>query len=197
MVQKMWSHITTAIIVIAVIVMTLAMASIVFYKYLYPRIRGEQIPPEVQEKIESSFDIFVGNINNCKDIQNTDCLCKVFDRWPGAFPTNSKVIIQQSGKKAIINCSHRGAVIENVKISAMYSNKEFVNYVPRKEIYFKHEPPTYIQGGGIGTGISGGLHFDQLVISPYMYKKGEELYFIIGRKQIEIEKQIRVCETSS
>jgi hypothetical protein len=183
MTEQITNNVIKAVIALAVIVVVLAIAFI-FFKQFYPALKVDELKPEDRTKAEHEFDAYlVKNIESCKSKIDNDCICQMFETWPQAFPRNSVLTIKETSKAAYINLSYKGKILKNASIEgarfwAMKSDKEKISYSPEKSIDFSYEPPHYVQPGDINKQGIGSM----AIISKYVYKTENGLYFIIGKE---------------
>lgn len=194
MAEQLVSNVQKGAVSVGVLVIIIIFGFLFFAK-VYPWIRGNQMTDQAAEDAKNNFDGFVDNIKICQNMASTDCICNGFSSFPAAFPKNIVLEIIETGGKTAINLKHgdeilKNATVENAKFGAMYANRQKTNYYSKKQIDFKNEPPFYVQ-----EDIGGVWHFDKVVISPYLYKSGNELYFIIGgaKDKADVIEKMKQC----
>lgn len=196
MVSEETSSVIKAIIAVSVIVLVIAIAWI-FFQRIYPLLQQEELTLELKEEAEHKFENFISNIKVCSNAENINCLCEGFSNWPGSFQNGILLTITDLGSKTEINLSYgkniiKSEVIDSVKFSAVYGNKNPVIFENKKLIDFEFEPPHYIQEGIDKKGYG-----SKAVISSYFYKSKNRINFIIGldkEKALELEKLKKCSE---
>jgi len=193
--RTMVSNVIRAIITIAVIIIVLTIFFLAYQK-LYAEFKEKELSEEEKQKTESNFDLFVANIERCLSYAESECLCEVFPNWPGTFAKDIVIEIEEKNNEASIKVVYKGKTIKNktikkLRLSAIFTNRVKVKYKKEKQIDYRVEPPYYIQ-----EDITKGLHIDKQVISPYVYKTKEALYFIIGDKRSNVKgiEALRKCK---
>lgn len=168
-----------------------------------------KLPKEAQEASQNAFDVMIENIENCKALTETNCLCDVFPSWPATFAQSYKLQIYSMSKAARFNLVYnnkiiKNATIENLLISAqIVETKTNIPLAPAKTIDWKTEPPLFIQEG---VGSSGFLHFGRQqykVVTGSLYKteQPEILYLLISVKpaneisESELTKSFKKCSS--
>lgn|GEM_PF-2674033 len=139
-----------------------------------------KLSPQEQEASESTFDVIVRNIENCKATAKTNCLCEIFPSWPGTFSQNFKLTITTSGRSTTLQLvsgkkTYRNATFENMGISALAIDTfQFLPLSLEKTIDWKDEPPLYLEEG----------YKNYRVVSNGLYKgsQPEILYLVITNK---------------
>lgn len=141
------------------------------------------ITPQEQEISENAFDIVVRNLENCKALEKTNCLCEIFPSWPATFSQNYKLTISLKGKNTTLNLIHgkktyKNATLENVGISAqILDTEQFLPLSIEKTLDWKDEPPLYLEEG----------YKKYRVLSHVVYKSAQPniLYLLITNKPKE------------
>jgi hypothetical protein len=149
---------------------------------------------EAEELGESNFDVIVRNLSTCQLSKETNCACEIFPSWPGTFPEDSILTIKAIGKDTLLEWGYNKKVyknqtIKNLLISAKKIEKgqEFskVPFTEIKTLNWKTEPPVFEQND-LRKVFEKKYH----VISPYVYKEGDVLYFFIFNGQTSKIKEI-------
>ena len=140
-----------AIMAGAVIVVAIALIIIVF-AVLLPKFRGEELTDETIQETKDRFDVLIENLEKCQNVEEENCLCDGFQNFPAAFPTNSKLMIEQQGKRLHINWTHGGnvykkATVENVKLDALLLEEDRKIPGTKKVVEFKTALPRLLQEG--------------------------------------------------
>lgn len=147
------------------------------------------LPKEAEEASKNNFDIMLENLQTCKALTETDCLCEVFPSWPATFAKDYKLTIAATGKTTKLDLAYakkinKEASINDLIINAkIIENKEPIPLAPVKTIDWKDEPPLFFQSG---LGRAGFLTIGKeqyKVISGHVYKgEPNTLYLLISSK---------------
>ena len=202
------SSIKNAILAIAVIFIVAALAIIAFNNYIFPIFMGENLGMEQEQHFKDNFDTLIGNIEKCRSYQDNDCLCEGFPNYPGTFPTNSEIDIEEINRNTYLkwiykNKEYKNATLENIKLSVLLFPEKKEYYARSKNIYYKEEPPEIRQDGltkKYWHGAFGAIK--PRLISDKLYKDENVIYFIASYnyKDNEIEQinnllnSIKKCE---
>lgn len=151
------------------------------------------LPKEAEEASKSNFDILVENIEKCRALTETNCLCEVFPSWPATFAKDYKLAIAAAGKRTQIDLIygkrvHRTIALDNLLMSAqIIETKSYVPLVPTKTVYWKSEPPLFIQEALGSSGFVSIGKKEYKVVSGSLYKSEQPdmLYFLISSKPKE------------
>lgn len=194
MVDKMPTKTQVIYGILALIVIFITISILTgFFRPLYAAWR-EHLKPEQEEQAKHNFDKLIRNIESCYAYTASDCICEAFPVWPATFPRNTVLTIKQSNERVELNLSHGRRVMKNAtvkaRLSAIQADREKVNFKPEKSIDWFKEPPRYIQ-----EGIPRERWGSKAVISHYLYKEHDTLYFIIGKEEEKAEQleKIKKC----
>lgn len=153
------------------------------------------LPKEAEETSKNNFDIVVENLERCKAITETNCLCEVFPSWPATFAKNFQLQIT-SDKDTQLNLvygkkTRKNATIENLIINAQIIETKTPVWAPTKTIDWKEEPPLFVQQGleseeipiigPLVKTLFGKKHYK--VVSNAIYKTEHSFYLLISDKQ--------------
>ncbi len=171
-----------------VIVAVILIAGI-WFQPLYAEF-SEKLTPEAEEEFTTNFDLLINNIEECLLVEDDNCLCDGFEPFPAFLPVKSKIIIKEmQDKNTQINWTYnkqtyKSEIIQNLKISAIYFNtRQEIPYLSDKTIDFSKEPPEFKQ-----TGLTKRMPIRKYyprIISKKIYKKNNELFFIIWYPEYE------------
>lgn len=158
------------------------------------------LPKEAEEASKNNFDIIIENLEKCKALKETECVCEVFPSWPATFAKNYKLVIRNVGKSTILELTydkkaHKNATIDNLLTKAQITETNtLLHLAPTKTIDWKTEPPLFLQAGvGSSGGPFGIGKHEYYVISNSVYKKEDALYFLISNKK-EVKTNLEVCK---
>lgn len=198
------SSIKNAILAIAVIFIVAALAIIAFNNYIFPIFMGENLGMEQEQHFKDNFDTLIGNIEKCRSYQDNDCLCEGFPNFPGTFPTNSEIDIEEINRNTHLkwiykNKEYKNATLENLKLSVLLFPEKEQYYILKKTINFEKEPPEIIQ-----ENLKKGLlnNINPRIINGQLYKSVDGLYLLAHydyKKITEIDNlinSIKNCENN-
>ena len=198
-----WS-IKNAIIAIGVICIVLAIVLITFNKFIFPILSAETLGMEQEQHFKDNFDTLIGNIEKCRSYQDNDCLCEGFPNYPGTFPTNSEIDIEEINRNTYLkwiykNKEYKNATLENLKLSVLLFPEKEQYYILNKTINYGKEPPEIIQ-----ENLKRGLlsNINPRIISGQLYKSTDGLYLLAHydyKKTTEIDNlinSIKNCENN-
>lgn len=178
-------EIKDAIMAVIVILIVLGGLFLAFRSSIIPFLTGlgPKLPQETQEANEHNFDIVIQNLEACKSLQQTDCLCEIFPSWPASFALGSNITIESVGKDVNLSWGYnkkswKNATIKNLMITAKeIETMSTLSFILKKEIYWKENPPLFLQSNIQGY----------RVVSGAVYKSTEKdtLYLLISKKSID------------
>jgi len=132
------------------------------------------LPKQAELSNDNSFNKMIANIERCKTMTETDCLCEVFPSWPGTFARDSKITIAELPDKITqISLSYRDKIYKNttmadIKINGMIVPDKLVTaYTIKKELDWRSEPAIFLQEGYKKTMPWGK---DYRIVSSSLYK---------------------------
>ncbi len=174
--SEMIQTLIKAIKALAVIIIVIALV-LIFFRNILPIFKEEALSPETEQHYKDNFDVLISNIEKCRTLQDTKCLCNSLPSFPASFATGSKLLIEEISRNTYINLTYKNkayksAIIKDLKLS-IFLLPEKKYYQPKKTLDFSKEPPEIAQDG-----LSKFLRKKPRIISGQLYKNEDALYFL-------------------
>ncbi len=193
--MEIWQIIRAIIAVVVIFVVILIATG--FFRPLYEELSRKPLTTQEEQQNTNNFDALISNIEKCYIIEDTECVCDGLPNYPGSFAIGSKLIFDDlPDNKIHVNLTHKDKTykehtLQGIKIAGIfYDTKVETPYRIKKTLDFSKEPPLFKQEGS-RKGILWWTK-DILIISSFIYKKEDGIYFIVGYEKPPLV-QFRKC----